>query len=123
MFTATQFHEKSEELQRYMENPQNGFYDMPQKLAYAFVNIMGMDVHLPEREVVNMCEAIRQIKQQGIEQGMQQGQLKALKSLCSKGFSAQEAMDMIDIPSGEQQKYLQKLTEEQLEKGYACKVN
>ena len=57
-------------------------------------------------DVVDMCKAIMDIK----EEGREEGNLTAIKNMIRNlKLTAQQAMDALQIPSAEQQRYLKML--------------
>jgi hypothetical protein len=61
-----------------------------------------------------MCQAIEEMRQDsrnvGIAQGIEQGRLESIRNLMiSLKCTAQQAMDLLQIPASDQSKYLAKL--------------
>jgi hypothetical protein len=61
-----------------------------------------------------MCQAIEEMRQdsrnEGIAQGIEQGRLESIRNLMiSLKCTAQQAMDLLQIPASDQSKYLAKL--------------
>ena len=57
--------------------------------------------------VLIMCRAFEEVRQEGIEQGLEQGiemtRLNSIRNLMENlKISAQQAMDLIGVPNGEQ---------------------
>lgn len=70
VFKATQLDKKKAELKEYVMDPENGFAHVPAVLANVLEQLM--KIKLPDFEAekeVNMCEAIEQMIQDGVEEG------------------------------------------------------
>ena len=54
----------------------------------------------------NMCEVLDRIEKNGVEKGVEKAQLSNIKSLMETlKFTAQQAMDALQIPKADQSKY------------------
>ena len=63
---------------------------------------------------IDVCTAIKEIREEGIEEGRQEGvdqtRIESIKSvMAGLKYTAQQAMDLLDIPRGEQAKYMARL--------------
>ena len=67
-----------------------------------------------KEDKIDMCQAIEEMRQdsrnEGIAQGIEQGRLESIRNLMvSLKCTAQQAMDLLQIPASDQSKYLAKL--------------
>ena len=54
----------------------------------------------------NMCKAVMELKQEGIEQGIEQTRLKAIENIKNNlGLSIDKALEILEIPENEREKY------------------
>ena len=63
---------------------------------------------------IDVCTAIKEIREEGIEEGRQEGvdqtRIESIKSvMAGLKYTAQQAMDLLNIPKGEQAKYMARL--------------
>ena len=57
-----------------------------------------------------MCRAFEEVRQQGIEQGIEMNQVNNIRNLMENlKISAQKAMELIGIPNNEQEKLASKI--------------
>ena len=57
-----------------------------------------------------MCQAIEEMRQDSRNEGIEQGRLESIRNLMvSLKCTAQQAMDLLQIPASDQSKYLAKL--------------
>ena len=53
-----------------------------------------------------MCKAIMELKQEGIEQGIEQTRLKAIENIKNNlGLSIDKALEILEIPDSERERY------------------
>ena len=88
---------------------------MEPKTANLINTITGSGLKFDTKEdKVDMCQAIEEMRQdsrnEGIAQGIEQGRLESIRNLMvSLKCTAQQAMDLLQIPASDQSKYLAKL--------------
>ena len=59
---------------------------------------------------IDVCTAIKEIREEGIEEGIDQTRIESIKNIMKKlGYTIQQAMDLLDIPAEEQKKYMARL--------------
>ena len=59
---------------------------------------------------IDVCTAIKEIREEGIEEGIDQSRVESIKNIMKKlGYTIQQAMDLLDIPAEEQKKYMARL--------------
>lgn len=92
------------------------FRHLDREAADLINTVTNSNLKFPEgEEEVDMCLAIREMREaskgeglkEGLKEGLQQGLLSAVRSLMSKqGMSADEALDVLDIPETDRPGYL-----------------
>ena len=126
VFEAAGLHQDGACLKAYIQDPANGFSEIPGLLANVFENLVNMGMpEFPAEKEVNMCEAVEQWAQeeraQGIEQGIEQGRAQGIEQgrvqdvkniMDSLGLTPQQAMDAMKIPKEEQDKFLTLINKE-----------
>ena len=54
----------------------------------------------------NMCKAVMELKQEGIEQGIEQTRLKDIENIKNNlGLSIDKALEILEIPDSERERY------------------
>lgn len=76
-----------------------------------------------EREVSDMCNLSEVVERQGIEKGIEKGivdaNLAAIRNLMEAlKLTAEQAMEVLRIPDGEREKYISRLLEDDLGRGF-----
>ena len=62
------------------------------------------------KEVDIMCKAMEDLREESIQRGIDQNRVESIKSIMKKlQYTAQQAMDLLEIPLKEQPKYTAKL--------------
>jgi hypothetical protein len=88
---------------------------MEPKTASLINTVTGSGLKFDTKEdKIDMCQAIEEMRQdsrnEGIAQGIEQGRLESIRNLMiSLKCTAQQAMDLLQIPASDQSKYLAKL--------------
>lgn len=59
---------------------------------------------------IDVCTAIKEIREEGIEEGIDQSRVESIKNIMETlEFTAEQAMNALKIPKGEQAKYMARL--------------
>ena len=63
-----------------------------------------------KEEAIDMCKAMEDLREESIQRGIDQNRVESIKSIMKKlQYTAQQAMDLLEIPLKEQPKYTAKL--------------
>ena len=92
------------------------FQTVERKAAEVMSTVTGSEIKIrEEEESVNMCEAIRGIREEGRQEGRQEGErigrerstLEAIKKMMKTlNITAERAMEILEIPGSDYPKYL-----------------
>lgn len=84
------------------------FRHLDREAADLINTVTNSNLKFPEgEEEVDMCLAIREMREASKGEGLKEGLLSAVRSLMSKqGMSADEALDVLDIPETDRPGYL-----------------
>lgn len=84
-------------------NPDDMYYDILKNRVRYFKQSKG--------GIKEMCEIMEQIKNEGKTEGIIEGTVQSIqKIMIKKGYSLEEALDILDIPEKERQQYIKRIT-------------
>ena len=88
------------------ENP--AFQNLDRRSVELINAVTDADIAIPEgKETVNMCTAIKEMREESKTEGIAEGQLQMIKNLMeTMNWTASQAMDALKIPEADRKKYL-----------------
>ena len=104
------YSDNKDDLKAMLENDES-FESVSRETANLISVVTNSKIEIPENEeVIDMCKAIRDIREEGREEGREEERISLIRNLMeSLALTAQQAMDALKIPSADRQRYLSML--------------